>query len=187
MGAYEALWLRKGASFKTIAEKFAKDRTALPSDFVSPSEADECADEVMRILKEDGVHRFGVRVNHAGDYPMSLRDAKYPDAIEHRIDRLEETTLNSLLLLLEIRLPLSQYATEILFNRSTLELWMSKLVPIVSKTSIATRILSALTTALDTPVSGFNTHVKYLWLFNARDKAGASRYVIIKHNNRKSR
>jgi DNA recombination-mediator protein A len=78
MGAYEALWLRQGASFKTIAEKFAKDITALPSDFVSPSEADECADEVMRILKEDGVHRFGVRVNHAGDYPMPLRDARHP-------------------------------------------------------------------------------------------------------------
>jgi DNA processing protein len=78
MGAYEALWLRLGASFKTIAEQFAKDSTALPSDFVSPSEADQCADEVMRILKEAGVHRFGVRVNHAGDYPMKLRDAKHP-------------------------------------------------------------------------------------------------------------
>jgi DNA processing protein len=78
MGAYEALWLRQGASFKTIAEQFAKNSTALPSDFVSPSESDQCADEVMRILKEAGVHRFGVRVNHAGDYPMSLRDAKHP-------------------------------------------------------------------------------------------------------------
>src|SRR5262245_48928656 len=50
MGAYEALWLEKGASFKSIAEKFAADPTALPSDFVSPSRADECAAEVMRIL-----------------------------------------------------------------------------------------------------------------------------------------
>jgi DNA processing protein len=78
MGAYEALWLEKGASFKSVAEKFAADPTALPSDFVSPSQADECAAEVMRILKEEGIHRFGVRVNHAGDYPPRLRDAKHP-------------------------------------------------------------------------------------------------------------
>jgi DNA processing protein len=78
MGAYEALWLRPGASFKRIAEQFAKDNTGLPSAFVSASEADQCADEVMRVLKEAGVHRFGVRVNHAGDYPMKLRDARNP-------------------------------------------------------------------------------------------------------------
>jgi DNA processing protein len=78
MGAYEALWLEKGASFKSIAEKFAADPTALPSDFVSPSRADECAAEVMRVLKAEGIHRFGVRVNHAGDYPARLRDAKHP-------------------------------------------------------------------------------------------------------------
>jgi DNA processing protein len=78
MGAYEALWLEKGASFKSIAERFAADPTALPSDFVSRSRADECATEVMRILKTEGIHRFGVRVNHAGDYPQGLRDAKHP-------------------------------------------------------------------------------------------------------------
>jgi DNA processing protein len=78
MGAYEALWLKPGASFKTIAEQFANNTTALPSDFVDASEADQCADEVMRVLKEAGVHRFGVRVNHAGDYPMKLRDARNP-------------------------------------------------------------------------------------------------------------
>jgi DNA processing protein len=78
LGAYEALWLEKGATFKSIAEKFAADPTALPSDFVSPSHADECASHVMRVLKDAGVHRFGVRVNHAGDYPMRLRDAKHP-------------------------------------------------------------------------------------------------------------
>jgi DNA processing protein len=78
MGAYEALWLEKGASFKSIAEKFAADPKALPSDFVPPARADECAAEVLRILKGRGVHRFGVRVNHAGDYPARLRDARHP-------------------------------------------------------------------------------------------------------------
>lgn len=78
LGAYEALWLEKGASFKTIAERFAADPTALPSDFIPPSLADKCARDVLRILKEKGVDRFGVRINHAGDYPKRLRDARHP-------------------------------------------------------------------------------------------------------------
>jgi DNA processing protein len=78
MGAYEALWLESGASFKSIAAKFAADPTALPSDFVEPSRADRCAADVMKMLKAAGVDRFGVRVNHAGDYPKRLRDARHP-------------------------------------------------------------------------------------------------------------
>lgn len=78
MGAYEALWLEKGASFKTIAEKFAADPKALPSDLMPPARADECAGEVLRTLKAARVYRFGVRVNHAGDYPARLRDARHP-------------------------------------------------------------------------------------------------------------
>lgn len=78
LGGYEALWLEKGASFKTIAERFAADPSAMPSDFVTPTRADECAREVLFTLKKAGVDRFGVRVNHAGDYPPRLRDAKHP-------------------------------------------------------------------------------------------------------------
>ncbi len=78
LGAYEALWLEKGASFRSVAAKFAADPNAMPSDFVSPAGADRCATEVMRILKAAGIHRFGIRVNHAGDYPKRLRDAKHP-------------------------------------------------------------------------------------------------------------
>ena len=78
MGAYEALWLEKGASFKSIAAKFAADPEALPSDFVDRNMAENCASEVMAKLKNAGVHRFGVRIHHAGDYPLKLRDAKHP-------------------------------------------------------------------------------------------------------------
>jgi DNA processing protein len=49
LGAYEALWLRETASFKTLAEKFAANPTALPSDFISLAEADKCATEVAAI------------------------------------------------------------------------------------------------------------------------------------------
>jgi DNA processing protein len=78
IGAYEALWLEQGATFKTLADRFAKDPTALPSDMVSRSAAEACANEVFSTFAKAGVTRFGVRINHAGDYPKKLRDARYP-------------------------------------------------------------------------------------------------------------
>lgn len=78
LGAYEALWLEQGATFKTLADRFARDPSALPSDFIPPGQALAAADEVLAKLKASGVHQFGVRINHAGDYPKKLRDAKYP-------------------------------------------------------------------------------------------------------------
>lgn len=78
LGAYEAMWLEQGATFKTIAEKFAADPSAMPSDFVSPGAAAAAGEEAFAKLHKDGVTRFGVRINHAGDYPKQLRDAKHP-------------------------------------------------------------------------------------------------------------
>lgn len=78
MGAYEALWLEEGATFKRLADRFERDPSALPSDFVSRDEAVRRANEVLRRFDAAGVEGFGVRVNHAGDYPKRLRDAKYP-------------------------------------------------------------------------------------------------------------
>ena len=78
MGAYEALWLENGASFKSIAQRFAADPQALPSDFIDPPKAKQCAAEVRKRLEDAGVQRFGVRIHHAGDYPAKLRDAKHP-------------------------------------------------------------------------------------------------------------
>jgi DNA processing protein len=78
LGAYEALWLGEGASVKKIADRFAADPDALPSDFVSHAVAYQRAQEVMAKLKAEGVHRFGVRIHHAGDYPQKLRDARHP-------------------------------------------------------------------------------------------------------------
>jgi DNA processing protein len=78
MGAYEALWLREGAWFTNIAEKFAAHPEALPSDFVSRAEATECANEVLGVFARAGIDRFGIRINHAGDYPEKLRQARHP-------------------------------------------------------------------------------------------------------------
>jgi DNA processing protein len=78
MGAYEALWSRRGMSWKRMADMFRSDPHALPSDFVPPSDADAMARRVLTTLKDRGVNPFGVRIHHAGEYPVKLRDAKNP-------------------------------------------------------------------------------------------------------------
>lgn len=78
LGAYEALWRQPGASFKRIADKFREDPDALPSDFVEPALAAEAAQMALKLLKDTGVNEFGIRLNHAGDYPTQLRDAMHP-------------------------------------------------------------------------------------------------------------
>jgi len=78
MGAYEDLWMSREASFKTLAEKFRNRPGALPTDFVSSETALRYADLALNIAARKGVQQFGVRIHGAGEYPMKLRDARYP-------------------------------------------------------------------------------------------------------------
>jgi DNA processing protein len=78
LGAYEAIWDRDKASFKTIADLFARTPNAVPSDFVEHKIATEYANDVHQRLKRAGVEHYGVRVHGAGEYPERLRDAEYP-------------------------------------------------------------------------------------------------------------
>jgi DNA processing protein len=78
MGAYEALWADQAASFKAIANRFRARPNSLPSDFVMPAIAEDFAKRVLNLLSQEGVTRFGVRVNGAGEYPEKLRDANHP-------------------------------------------------------------------------------------------------------------
>ncbi|NOX95070.1 MAG: DNA-processing protein DprA [Alphaproteobacteria bacterium] len=78
IGAYESLWLEKGAGFKSIADRFRHDPSALPSDFVSAEVAYEAAHKVTRIFKNSGIENFGIRVRGAGEYPKRLLDADHP-------------------------------------------------------------------------------------------------------------
>lgn len=78
IGAYEAMWLEPGATFKTIADRFAADPTARPSDFVSPSQATDCLRQVRERFAAAGIKQYGIRINHAGEYPRKLRDARHP-------------------------------------------------------------------------------------------------------------
>jgi hypothetical protein len=68
-GAYEALWMEPGASFRAIAARFASQPGALPSAFVLPEVADLTYRNVEVVLARQGVRRFGIRVHGAGDYP----------------------------------------------------------------------------------------------------------------------
>lgn len=78
LGAYEALWDEKNASFKNIAKKFATSPGSLPSDFVGPGKCQAYANDVHAILRESGVTDYGIRVHGAGEYPRRLRDAEHP-------------------------------------------------------------------------------------------------------------
>lgn len=78
LGAYEALWMQEGASFKSIADHFRTHPGSVPSDFVSQAEAEKCARLALASIREAHISRFGIRVNGAGDYPPRLRDARHP-------------------------------------------------------------------------------------------------------------
>ena len=78
LGAYEALWNEPKTTFKTLSEKFLAHPGAVPSDFVSPKRAEECAAAVLQKFRDAEIQRFGVRVHGAGEYPEKLRDAAYP-------------------------------------------------------------------------------------------------------------
>ena len=78
MGAYEALWSEPGTTFKSLSDRFARYPGSLPSDFVSPAEAQQYASFVKRRFNEAHVDRFGVQIYGAGEYPDRLRDAAHP-------------------------------------------------------------------------------------------------------------
>ena len=78
MGAYEALWCRRNTTFTSLAKRFADKPGSLPSDFVDPEEAYDCATFVAKRFQEADIERFGVRVHGAGEYPSKLRDAASP-------------------------------------------------------------------------------------------------------------
>jgi DNA processing protein len=79
MGAYETLWDQEEAWFTSIADRFASHPGSLPSDFVPDRRiCERYATAAVSLLKKAGVDRFGVRINGAGEYPASLRDADHP-------------------------------------------------------------------------------------------------------------
>lgn len=78
IGAYEALWLQDGATFKTISERVSAAPGGLPSKLIEAEQAGRCARDVSERFKRAGLsdvktHRLGTP-----GYPERLLDARYP-------------------------------------------------------------------------------------------------------------
>lgn len=78
MGAYEALWERPGASFKTVSEWIARTSSGRASDLVPAATAEANAQEVMARLTKAKLHDAGVRLFGTPEYPVKLCDARHP-------------------------------------------------------------------------------------------------------------
>ncbi len=65
MGAYEALWLRDKASFKTIADLFRDNEGAVPSDFVPEDEAIDCAERALEAMRQASRHPWRTSAHRA--------------------------------------------------------------------------------------------------------------------------
>ena len=78
MGAYEALWSDPHTTFRSLSKRFAEHPGSVPSDFVPPGDAEECATFVQQRFAAAQISHFGVRVHGAGEYPEKLRDATHP-------------------------------------------------------------------------------------------------------------
>lgn len=78
IGAYEALWSRQKATFKTIADQFRNHPGAIPSELVSEEEIDQTLQLVLAKIERAKIHGYGVRIHGTKDYPNNLRDAVHP-------------------------------------------------------------------------------------------------------------
>lgn len=77
IGAYEALWQKKGMWFKEIAKMFSSG-IEYPSHFVDKNEALLCYKEVAERVKRAQLKRFGMQIRGTLDYPKNLLDATEP-------------------------------------------------------------------------------------------------------------
>lgn len=78
MAAYEALWDRDKATFKSIADQLRKHPGSKPSELVSEEIIEQYTCHLHEIFSKFHVEKFGIRVNGANEYPERLRDAKHP-------------------------------------------------------------------------------------------------------------
>lgn len=78
VGAYEMMWAEENTTWKKIADKFRENPNTLPSGFVPKTDARSMAEKILKMIRSQGVDRFGVRINRGGEYPSKLRNAQNP-------------------------------------------------------------------------------------------------------------
>lgn len=76
--AYESLWAVKNATFKSIAEMFAKNPGSRPSDFVEQSRIENFSEIKAMIFELKKESRMNFLINGTMDFPERLKDAKEP-------------------------------------------------------------------------------------------------------------
>ncbi len=74
MSAYEALWDRPGASFRTISQELSDYPIHLASTHVDAEVIDQYKHDLLPVLKE--LAHFGVRFEGDGMFPACLKDAR---------------------------------------------------------------------------------------------------------------
>lgn len=79
MSAYEALWDRPNASFRTISKELADYPAHLASALVETRVIDKYKKDLLPVLKE--LAYFGIRIDGDGMFPDRLKDARYAPKI----------------------------------------------------------------------------------------------------------
>jgi DNA processing protein len=78
LGAYEALCLRPGATFKTLSEWIGAAPGGRPSELVDGAMAERHARDIHARFAKAGLTDIGMRVFGTPDYPQKLCDARHP-------------------------------------------------------------------------------------------------------------
>lgn len=78
MAAYEALWNTDKASFKKIAELFAKIPNSLPSNYIDEDQIKHYSELLKQQLIKNSNIKPNIIINSTFDYPPKLRDAVDP-------------------------------------------------------------------------------------------------------------
>lgn len=78
VGAYEALWLEDGATFKTISERVSAAPGGTPSELVALERAKACAHDAAARFRKAGLSDVETHLLGAPGYPAKLCDARYP-------------------------------------------------------------------------------------------------------------
>jgi DNA processing protein len=78
MGAYEALWEKPGATFKTVSEWIASAPNQRSTDLVPPETAQAHAQDIISRLAKANIEDVGIRLFNTPDYPAKLCDARHP-------------------------------------------------------------------------------------------------------------
>jgi DNA processing protein len=88
--AYEALWLKKNATFKTLSNLFKSSPGSLPSDFVNSDEMEDIYPKVRALIsKSQAKYKTNILINKTWDYPTRLKDAAEPVEILYYSGNIE--------------------------------------------------------------------------------------------------